>query len=157
MEKNILDYVVDSLNDDLARAFVGNNVSEDFLEMTVSTENKIIGSKYPQTEYIDLDKAHSLKFESLSNEVLEFKKIELHKSAKLTDCISTSAFSAYAFLLSEKAIAILKKFNLGTYKIYPATVFHKGEQFEYGVLHFVNDLHDKMNFSKSLFYVQFHA
>lgn len=153
MSENIFERISEIMQEDQHKAFVGHPSSKRFIQLNYSTDSKVIGRKYPQTDYINLGYAHHLKFYELPRENIKFGKIELYKSAKLTDLISTAAFSAYAYLLSKKALDIFKKFNLGRYRIYPATVYHKGAEHEYGVLHFTNDLIDHLDFTRSKFYV----
>lgn len=150
---NIFERVAQTLESDLQPAFKGNKPSSNFLRLSVSTDSKQIGRRFPQVEYINLMFAHLLQFDELFKPPLKFEKIELYKSSKLTDCISTAAISAHAFILSKKALNVFQQFELGNYKIYPATVYHKGTGHEYGVLHFVNDLQPNLNFNESKFYV----
>src|SRR5690606_20133509 len=79
--------------------------------------------------------------------------IELRKSAKLTDCISTAAISAHAFILSDKALKVFQRFDLGKHAIYPATVHHKDTINDYHVLHFINDMEERLDCSRSRFHV----
>jgi len=151
--KNVFERVAEQLEADRRLAYKGNPVSTKHFRLSNSTDLKEIGRQYPQTDYINLGIAHSLKFHELSSAPIKFEKIELYKSSKLTDNISTAAISAHAFILSKRAIEVFKQFNLGEHKIYPATIFHNRIANEYGVLHFTNDLQVELDFQNSSFYV----
>lgn len=150
---NIFERVAEQLEEDRKLAYKDNPVSTKYLRLSNSTDLKVIGRQYPQTDYINLGLAHSLKFHELSNNPINFERIELYKSSKLTDNISTAAISAHAFVLSKRALDVFRQFDLGEYKIYPATIFHKGIANEFGVLHFTNDLQGELDFKKSKFHV----
>ncbi len=149
---NIFENVAEALIEERNMAFKDNSRSTNYFELLHATD-KTIGRKFPQTDFIELLKAHALKNDKLSNISLKFDRIELYKSAKLSDCISTGAFSRNAILLSRKALEIFEKFSLGNYKIYDAKVYHNYEEYEYGVLHFVNNLQNLIDFKLSTFYV----
>jgi hypothetical protein len=150
---NIFEKVAVTLEQDRKRAFIDNPCSDKYFELSHLTDTKEIGRHYPQTDYINLEIAHSLVFDELLKEPVKFEQIKIHKTSKLTDCISTAAIAAHAFLLSKRTLDIFRQFDLGNYKTYPATVFHNDVAHEYGVIHFVNDLHSKLDFAKSKFYV----
>ncbi len=152
-EKNIFERVAETTENLQHKAFLGNESSKQYLNISFSTEPKEVGNQFPQTNYIDLSIAHSLKFDEFPKADIKFNRIELYKSAKLTDVISTAAISAHAFILSNKGLRIFEKFNLGNHKIYPANVFYKGTKHEFYVLHFINDLHKFLDFKQSKFYV----
>ncbi len=151
--KNVFERVAEQLEADRRVAYKDNPVSRKYFRLSNSTDLKVIGRQYPQTDYINLGIAHSLKFHELSSAPIKFERIELFKSSKLTDNISSAAISAHVFILSMHALNIFKQFNLGEHKIYPATIFHKGVAHEYGVLHFTNDLQADLDFQNSNFYV----
>ncbi|KAA9345890.1 hypothetical protein [Adhaeribacter soli] len=153
MNKNIFELAAEAMEEEQHKAYLGYPASMKYLLLSTSTDSKIIGRKWPQTDYIDLSLAHQLKYHNLHPGTIAFDKIELYKSSKLTDLISTAAISAHAFVLSKKALDVFRYFKLGNHKIYPATVYHKQNAHEYGILHFVNDLHGGLDFSKSKFYV----
>lgn len=150
---NIFEKVAGILNSYKNSGLENNEISNKYFIMSNSTETKVIGNKFPQTEYIDLKIAHSLSFHSLPNQNVTFDKIEIYKSSKLTDLISTMAFSAHAFILSEKATEIFKTFNLGEHRIYKAFVYHKGNKYNYFVLHFLNDLKNELDYHNSTFQI----
>ncbi|WMJ72240.1 hypothetical protein RCC89_03540 [Cytophagaceae bacterium ABcell3] len=151
--KNIYEHVADLMKENQQKAFLGNPLSEAFFQLNHSTNTKNIGRNFPQTSYINLDFAHQLEFHFLPSNSLIFERIEIYKTSKLTDLISTAAFSAHAYILSKNAVNVFQKFDLGQHKIYPATVYHKDIPHEYGVLHFVTDLQDNLDFAHSSFYV----
>jgi hypothetical protein len=157
---NIFERVAEQLEQDRKLAYKDNPVSTKYFRLSNSTDLNVIGRQYPQTDYINLGVAHSLKFHELHINPIDFKKIELYKSSKITDNISTAALSAHAFILSKRALNVFKQFNLGEHKIYSATIFlkgatilHKGVAHDYGVLHFTNDLQSELDFHNSKFYV----
>lgn len=122
---NIFEQAAEIMKRNEVKAFAGNSPSGNYFQVGHTTEAKVVGRRYPQTAYINTAIAHLLEFRELSPYPIKFDRIELHKSAKLTDCISTAAISAHAFLLSKKALEIFRQFKLGTHTVYPATVFHK--------------------------------
>lgn len=150
---NIFERIAEIMEEDRLEAFNGNPPSTKYLQLSESTDTKVIGRHFPQTDHIDLKIAHSLSFHNLSKTPVNFKRIELHKTARVTDVLSTAAISAHAFLLSRKALEVFLQFDLGKHEIYPATVYHNGGKYDYGVLHFVNDLHGIVDFTKSEFYL----
>ncbi len=151
--KNIFERVAEQLQADRIVAYRDNPVSMKYFRLSNSTDLKEIGRQYPQTDYINLGIAHSLKFHELSDDPIIFERIGLYKSSKLTDNISSAAISAHAFILSKRALELFKQFNLGEHKIYPATIYHKGVANEYDVLHFTNDFQTELSFQNSKFYV----
>lgn len=150
---NIFERVAFTMEQDRKRAFMDNPCSDKYFELSHSANTKEIGRHFPQTDYINLEVAHSLVFHELPKVPVKFEQIKIHKTSKLTDCISTAAIAAHAFLLSKRALDIFQQFDLGNYNIYPATIFHNHAAHEYGVIHFVNDLQPKLDFAKSKFYV----
>jgi hypothetical protein len=150
---NLFDDVAKGWERDEMRAFYGNPVSNRFYQLENIMETKIVGKHFPQTSYINTFISQMLSFHEFPDFEIKFDKIELYSTSKLTDSISTGAISAYAFILSHKAIEVFKQCDLGKYKIFPATVVHKENEFDYYVLQFINDFNTDLDFNQSKFYV----
>jgi hypothetical protein len=128
-----------------------------------STDEKIIGKKYPQCKGIPsqmeltsnwFDQPNSMT--NLSNdEFPHFKPeliFELEEKAKLTDIISPSNISAKGFLINEKVKDIFDKFILADHRYYPATLIVNDLKHQYYWLHFVKKDLDNINLNQSIFY-----
>src|SRR5688500_17800717 len=109
---NIFERVAKRLKREEESAFEGNPISGNFFEISHSTDTKVVGRKYPQTDCIELSVANAIEFHEIQTANLKFNEIRLYPSSKLTDCISTLAISAHGFLMSERAVDIFKKFQL---------------------------------------------
>jgi hypothetical protein len=149
---NIFERVAETLREEQSAAFINNPSSTKYFSINYATEPKKIGRKYPQSQEI-IGVHHSLKFDDLPAAPINFGSVYIHNSSKLTDFISTTAIAAHAFIISKKAIETFEQFDLGDYKVHPATVIHKGIKCDYGVLQFTNDLHSNIDFANSKFYV----
>jgi hypothetical protein len=150
---NIFERVAETIKEEQSAAFINGPASTKYFSICHTTEPKDIGQHYPQTREIDISAAHSLKFDHLPPNSIDFGFIHIHKGSKLTDFLSTAAFAGHAFILSSKAIKVFEQFDLGKYKIHPATVLHNGKRYDYGVLQFTNDFHSELDFTNSHFYV----
>ncbi len=127
-------------------------MSTQYRVLATSTDRKVVG-RWPQVSYINTFIAHEIKFHEFPWFPIRFDRIELYRSAKLTDCLSTAAISAHAFILSTKALNVFKRFDLGKHAIYPATVNHKESTNEYHVLHIINDMEGLLDCSRSRFHI----
>ena len=127
---NIFEKIADKLKKTENDAYNKNETSFDLFEISHCTDTSIIGRDYPQVDFIDLEKAHSINYHNKPN-TFEFDKITLYKTAKLTDVISTAAISAHGFMLSKKALDIFTSQNIGKFCIYPANLIHKGASYKY--------------------------
>lgn len=150
---NIFERVAKRLKREEESAFEGNPISGDFFEISHSTDAKVIGRKFPQTDFIELSIAHAIKFHEIQTANLKFNEIRLYPSSKLTDCVSTAAISAHGFLLSERALDIFKKFHLGTHKTFPAKMKFEGQNHSYFYLQIKNDTMQSIDFKRSSFYI----
>ncbi len=121
-----------------------------------STDEKIIGKKYPQCKGLPsgmgltfdwFDRPNSMT--NLNND--EFPNFEpelffeLEEKAILTDIISPSNVSAKGFLVNQKVKDILSEFNLMEHKYYPATLIVKGDKLKYYWLHFYDNEEKYLN------------
>lgn len=150
---NVFEQAAAQMDADGRSAFRGNPVSKHFRTLSTSTDTKVIGRVWPQTAYINTSIAHQLNHHELADMPIRFDRIELRKSSKLTDCISTAAISAHAFIISDKALMVFRRFDLGRHAVYPATIFHKDVVAQYHVLHFVNDAQDQLDCTRSKFHI----
>lgn len=148
---NILETAKAREDFDFRTQYSPDRYSLKFLRLGESTDSKVIGRKYPQVNIIDSKAAYSIGSDKF-NDNLKFDKISLYKSSKLTDILICIEISAPALLLSKKALDVFQSCNLGNYRIYPATVELKDKTFEYGVLHFLNNLSVNLDFERSSFY-----
>lgn len=138
---------------DLRVQFKSTNASKNYYKIEYATNPKEVGKKWPQVKTIDLTSAHSLNEIDFPSNNPNFESIEVYPSTKLTDLISTGAISAPAFILSQRAIDIFLQYNLGNYRLYPATIKLKDSYQKYKILHFINDFQSKLDYSLSKFYV----
>ncbi len=150
---NIFEQAAKKIKQDEDSAFIENPVSNSFFEIKESSDNKKIGRQYPQVDSINLTLAHSITYHQMPRRNLKFDEIELYKSAKLTDIISSGAICADGLLLSEKILKIFKNYKLGKHKVFKAKVSHKGEKYDYGYLQIMNDLKNCIDYKMSSFYV----
>lgn len=150
---SIFEQVAEQWEADEQSTFKGNPVSEYYRRISCSTDTKVIGRVFPQTEYINTVIAHEIKYHAFCWFPARFDRIELRKSAKLTDCISTAALPSNAFIISDRALKVFQGFDQGKHVIYPATVHHKGSISEYHVLHFINEMEGQLDCAKSRFHV----
>lgn len=151
-KRNIFEEVAQHWQDDERSAFSGNPVSKNYRNLTTATDRKVVG-RWPQVSDINTFIAHEIKFHEFPWFTIRFDRIELQRSARLTDCLSTAAISAHAFILSTKALNVFHRFDLGKHAIYPATVHHKESINEYHVLHIINDMEGLLDCSRSRFHV----
>jgi hypothetical protein len=129
-----------------------NLLSDTYFE--ISNATKKIGRHFPQTESISLYNAHAIPYHEFPKIKIEFKEVHIYNTAKLTDCISCTAISAHGFILSDKALEVFKKYDLGTYQIYPMNLFYKNAKYNYGFLHILNNTIDLIDFERSRFFVE---
>lgn len=151
-KRNIFEEVAQQWQTEERSAFTGNAVSKQYRVLTTSTDRKVVG-RWPQVSDINIFIAHEIKSHVFPWFPIRFDRIELYRSAKLTDCLSTLAISAHAFILSTKALNVFQRFDLGKHAIYPATVHHKESTNEYHVLHIINDMEVHLDCSRSRFHV----
>ena len=152
MTDNIFERVAQNLKKTEQQTFADNLLSEKYFE--ISNATKKIGRHFPQTERISLSNAHAIPFHEFPKIKIEFKEVHIHDTSKLTDCISDAAISAHGFILSDKALEVFRKYDLGTYKIYPMNLYHKSVKYDYGFLHILNDMIDLIDFERSTFFVE---
>ena len=149
---NIFEKIADKLKETENEAYCKNETSFELFEISHCTDTSIIGREYPQVDFIDLEKAHSINYHNKPN-IFEFNKITLHKTSKLTDIVSTAAISAHGFMLSKKALDIFTSKNIGKHSIYPANLIHKGASYKYFYLLFDNDITNEIDFKQSTFFI----
>lgn len=148
---NVFDLTYDVPREQLFQPFQDQDYSKKFLGMRNATNRKEVGLKFPQVDKMNTEKAYSLSTDSFGAEDLRFDEIRLFDSAKLTDLLSCVHITAHAYLLSDKAVQIFEKFNLGSYRLYPATVEYKGEKYSYQVLQFINPVDTLLDFLTTQF------
>jgi len=141
------------MEEDAKATFTKNPISSIIYEITESSDNKKIGRHYPQVDYINLPKAHAIDYHNMPKKTIIFDEITLYKTAKCTDIISSGAINADGFLMSQKILAIFLKYDLGNYKTYKASVFHKGKKYDYAYLQVMNEMKSQLDYKKSTFYV----
>ncbi|MEY5047431.1 MAG: hypothetical protein RLZZ175_790 [Bacteroidota bacterium] len=109
-----------------------------------------------ESSFIGIEAFHELFSENSFPKDLPEKIIfTLPKNKKLTDFISAGFLSNYGFLVSEKALNIILKFNIGNYKTYNVDVIHKDElYYNYYLFVFKNDLSNYIDFKTSQFFYQ---
>ena len=79
----------------------------------------------------------------------------LPKNRKLTDFISAGFLSSYGFLISDKVLEIISKYNVGYYKTYSIDVLHKDKTYNnFYLFVFRNELSNYIDFKNSTFYYQ---
>lgn len=152
MTDNIFERVAENLKKIEQQSFAANPLSEKYFE--ISNATKKIGRHFPQTSSISLYNAHAIPFHEFPRIKIEFKEVRIHDASKLTDCISDAAISAHGFILSDKALEVFRKYDLGTYQIYPMNLFHKNVKYDYGFLHILNNIIDLIDFERSTFFVE---
>jgi hypothetical protein len=152
MTDNIFERVAQNLKKTEQQTFADNMLSAKYFE--ISNATKKIGRHFPQTERISLYNAHAIPFHEFPSINIEFKEVHIHDTSKLTDCISDAAISAHGFILSDKALEVFRKYDLGTYKVYPMNLYHKNIKYDYGFLHILNDMVDLIDFERSTFFVE---
>lgn len=149
---NVFDEVARQWQVDERSAFKENPASKVYRTISSSTVTKVIG-RWPQVSHINTFIAHELDYHKFPWFPVKFDRIDLYRSAKLTDIISTAAISAHAFIISDRALKLFQRFDLGKHAIYPAAIHHKDSVNEYHVLHFINDVEDRLDFKRSRFHV----
>ena len=123
--------------------------------------NKDTGKIYPQIQKMcsgyDFDAKNSV--DSLARATKSFPINEpnldyfvIHNNAKLTDLLSTGIISG-GFLISNELKDVFEKFNLISYKLYKARVYHKKVFYDYFWIHFISNLTKFVDYDKSTFFI----
>jgi len=123
------------------------NYTMEYYILSNSTDEKIIGKKYPQCKGIPSDMGLTSKWFEQPNSMTKLTNdefpdfepeliFELEEKAILTDVVSPSNISAKGFLVNEKVKSILSDFTLMEHKYYPAILIFKGSKLPYYWLHF---------------------
>lgn len=108
----------------------------DYYRFADSTSN--IGRMFPQIQTTEGPIGRTLLYlrerdrdilPSISD--LSFDRFIIEKSAKKTDALSASMFSAQGYIFSKKLIELLQQFELPNYKIYRAIIQKKGTDIFY--------------------------
>jgi hypothetical protein len=124
-----------------------------------NSTGKDIGKKYPQTDgmgglypFGDKDSISNLTSFQIPDFTPNLNYFNIHKSAKLTDFVSTGLITAKGFLVSKKAKITLEQFNLPKHKFYPAKLLYKDKFYEdYYWMHLGEDFTDYIEFDKTEF------
>lgn len=124
----------------------------------LTVDKKIIG-KYPQIPCV-IDGYD----ETLPNSMTKIKRnefpdfipdlrYEVQKNSKITDNLDMAYTDTMGFLVSQKLLDILLKFNIISHRIYEAHVLHKGKWYPYFLLHIL-PLEDfsGIDFDNSIFF-----
>lgn len=151
---NIADCAYSPPTEYLYGPFQESPFSQNYFGITNATKPKEVGRKYPQVDKMDHEKSNKLDFDKLNTESIVFNRVVLFNSAKATDFLSCVHLSSQAYLLSKKAMDVFKNFNLGNHTVYPATVYHKEQSYEYVVLHLVNEVDRFLDYENSRFTVE---
>jgi hypothetical protein len=126
--------------------------SKRYLKFKLSTNGKIIGRKWPQVDELNLKLAHSVEFNKLPKEKIDFGLMKLYKSAKITDFISDAAISSDHLVINTKTLDILKNFDLGSHIIHDCKIQHKEKEEIYHVVQYSNNVEKYLNFENSTFF-----
>lgn len=116
-----------------ANYMVGNSDFQAFGMFTGEVKKSFLGGKYPKI-----------------NKPLKF---ELHKRAKLTNCLSQGAISSGGLLIDEKVKSVFDSFHIMKHQYYPAEIIgKKGEIINYYWLQLEENLTSEIDFDASIFY-----
>jgi hypothetical protein len=127
-----------------------------------STDESIIGKKYPQTKGIP--QGYTFKWYDSENsmtrltnkEYPNFKpdlKFELEEKAILTDVVSVGNISCRGFLLNDKLKPLFETFNIIDYKFYDSELKYQNDWINYFWFHPVKNNLNGVDFYKSKFII----
>ncbi|WP_196889003.1 hypothetical protein [Aureivirga sp. CE67] len=92
---------------------------------------------------------------NLPNEEIDLGELIVHSDEDLKDVIKLYNLNESGFLVSERAISVLEKFNIGKFRLYPITLIHRNKKYEnYKYLKFQNYADKYVDFKKSFFFTQ---
>lgn len=122
-------------------------------------KDDIIGEDYPQCqnfkkglseqeieEYYSFQKYYNAPDETFPPTMPVLRGYRLAGRTKLTDFVSHAMSTL--LLVSPKALSILEKFNLGTYKTIPTEIVKRGVPYEYHFLYIVSGLFKYLKFEE---------
>lgn len=148
---------------------------KDYFLIRAASDPKIVGSKegFAQAEIVKEEFTNKSYYESYMN-YFEPKNSELHwknrtmlpkfnlvlEHLKMVDrsiptdflTFSPNLFNGGLFLLSERALALMKKFNLGIYTVFEAFVYYKEERLNYYFFCCPSLSFRFIDFSKTIFF-----
>jgi hypothetical protein len=170
MAKHPLEIVANDWTSRSNEFFIDQEVSSDFLELNYKFHFTPV-KDYTTPSQVEREKEYSKgNFEftgtfidyhelfaedKLPNKLPEKITFILPKNRKLTDFVGSGFLCSYGFLISQKVLEIILKYNLGNYKTYPVEILHKDQlHTNYYFFAFRNELSDYINFEKSTFFYQ---
>ena len=134
---------------------------KDFFILNTAVE--YIGPDYPQHttmgkdySFKAADSIHKIRPEKFPDFRPNFKKIKLKHSAILTDRISSAPIPFYVWIVSEKLLNVLEKFELPEYQATQVNIYQGKKRFSnYFALHLLtnDDDLDFVNYSISKFWL----
>jgi hypothetical protein len=122
-----------------------------------STDAKIIGRSFPQTEIINIDASDGLDILS-ENKGLRIENLEpidnvkFSNGAKLTDVVSCSLGAGGDIIVSKKFVSVLRQFGYSSVQLFPMKILYRTDTLEdYFWCHFVYEFEKGLDFQKSVY------
>jgi len=172
MAKHPFEIIANDWTSNLNEFFVDQDISTDFFELNykfhltpikecTSPSQIEMAKEFAKGNYnfegsfVHVDYHEIFSQEKFPNELPEKLIYILPKNRKLTDFISAGFLSNYGFLISHKALEIIKKHNIGYFKAYSIDVLHKNILYNnFYLFVFRNELSDFIDFKNSTFFYQ---